>query len=769
MQSASYRLKIAGMDCGSCALTIEDGIRKLPGVRAVSVDFTTESMRIEGDVALELVEHRLAQLGYRLQGTSAAGAGPAAAAQVGLEHRGLAGFLRFLWSQSRMRIASVAAMVALSAAALALAAPAVLPARALSLVFLVIVLATGLPVFGKGLRALFYSRRITIDLLMAIATLGALAIDAGGEAVTVILLYTLGEALEAYSTDRARHSLRSLLALQPQTATVLRLHRASLGAAATHEHHDHHGHAGHDHEAAHDHYHHETVPVDAVTVGARVLVRPGERVPVDGQVIGGGSSLNEAAVTGESMPVAKGVGDSVLAGTVNGEGALEIEATRVAGDSTIARIARLVEQAQAERSPAERFIDRFARWYTPAVVLLAIAIVLVPVLAFGQPLLDHAGGHGWLYRGLALLIVACPCALVISIPVTVVSSLTRLAQLGVLVKGGERLDALADVRVVAFDKTGTLTSGVLAVSAFAGLDCAHPQAISGDCAACDDVLALAAAVEKSSEHPVSRAIHKAAQQRGVAHRHAQASGVRALAGRGIVGDVGGRRVAIGSAALFADPELAMAVPEHLAAVLCDAERTTMLVARDAEFVGLIAVEDEPRAGTSAALESLRLAVHGVRTIMLTGDNPRVAASVARALPGIDEVRAGLLPADKMREIERLRSAHGEVAMVGDGINDAPALARADVGIAMGAAGTAQAMESADIVLMQDDLGMLPRTFAIARRSRQLVKQNIALSLGLKLAFLAITIPGWATLWLAVAADVGATLLVTMNGMRMLRA
>lgn len=767
MESAATRLKIAGMDCGSCALTIEDGIRKLPGVRAVSVDFATESMRIEGDVALEVIENRLTQLGYRLQGESAAGAAPAAAS-VGLEHRGLAGFLRFLWSQPRLRIASIATLVVLAATALALAAPVVMPARALSLVFLLTVLVTGLPVFGKGLRALLYSHRITIDLLMAIATLGALAIDAGGEAVTVILLYTLGEALEAYSADRARDSLRSLLALQPQTATVMRLHRASHEAAAKHEH-SAHAHSAHDHEAGHEHYHHETVPVDAVTVGARLLVRPGERVPVDGRVVGGASSLNEAAVTGESMPVAKDVDDTVLAGTVNGEGALEIEALRVAGDSTIARIARLVEQAQAERSPAERFIDRFARWYTPAVVLLAIAVVLVPVLAFGQPLLDHAGGHGWLYRGLALLIVACPCALVISIPVTVVSSLTRLAQLGVLVKGGERLDALADVSAVAFDKTGTLTSGVLAVSAFAGRDCVHPDTLNGDCAACDDVLALAAAVEQSSEHPVSRAIRDAAQLRGVAHRHPQAVAVRALPGRGIVGEVGGHRVAIGGEALFAEPDLALPVPEQLASVLRDAERTTMLVARDAEFVGLIAVEDQPRAGISAALEALQRAVPGLRTIMLTGDNPRVAARVARAIPGIDEVRAGLLPADKMRELELLKARHGEVAMVGDGINDAPALARADVGIAMGAAGTAQAMESADVVLMQDDLGILPRAFAIARRSRRLVKQNIVLSLGLKLAFLAITIPGWATLWLAVAADVGATLLVTMNGMRMLRA
>lgn len=789
MSAESIRLKVDGMDCGSCALTIEDGLRELPGVKSVRVDFTTETLELVGSVQKEAIEQRLSRLGYRLRAVNAEGATAAAVPVV--EARGFAGFCRFLWSQARLRAATIAAAVAIVATILSFSDPSTLPPRGLSLIYAAIVLITGAPVFIKGFRALLFSRRITIDLLMAIATLGALAIDAGGEAVTVILLYTLGEALEAYSAERARNSLRSLLALQPQTATILRPDSGDHGHEKAHDRdhaHDHvhdqgndHGH--HDHGHAHDHappvaakadvhYHAESVSVSAIRAGDRLLVRPGERIPVDAVVLGGESSVNEAAVTGESIPVVKAAGAAVLGGTVNGEGALELEASRVAGESTVARIARLVEQAQAERSPVQRFIDRFARWYTPAVVLLAVALVLIPVYAFGQPLLDPPdGGHGWLYRGLALLIVACPCALVISIPVTVVSSLTRLAQLGVLVKGGERLDSLADVRAVAFDKTGTLTKGRPSVTGVQGRDCAHEAEQADDCVACDDLIGLAASVEVASEHPISHAIREAASSRGVLSRYPQAQGVKAVAGRGIVGELSGARIAVGSDALFAaggEVLAASGTASGFADSLRASSRTVMLVARDTHLVGAIGVEDPLRPNTAEALAQLQQSSPGVRTVMLTGDNERVAQRIARETGGIDEVRANLLPAGKMAEIERLKREYGSVAMVGDGINDAPALARADVGIAMGGSGTAQAMESADVVLMQDDLSRLPRTLVIARKTREIVKQNIALSLGLKIAFLALTIPGWATLWLAVAADVGATLLVTLNGMRMLR-
>lgn len=471
------------------------------------------------------------------------------------------------------------------------------------------------------------------------------------------------------------------------------------------------------------------------------------------------------------MPIRRTVGDAALAGSLNGAGALEIEATRPASDSTIARIAALVTQAQAQRSPTERFIDRFARIYTPLVILLAAAVVLVPWLVFGQPLLDSSSSErGWLYRGLALLIVACPCALVISIPVTVVSALARLAGLGVLVKGGAHLDALADLRVLAFDKTGTLTSGKPAVTATQTDACLHPPVANDDCAECDDVLALAVAVEQRSEHPLAQAVIAAAGERGVRDRYGSAEGVRAVAGRGVVGRLGASQIAVGSDALFsAQDEHALEVPGNFAAAIRSSNRTVMLVARDRRLIGAIGVEDQLREGSRQALAELRLLDPPVRAVMLTGDNARIADDIAQRAGNIDEVQANLQPEQKLRAVEALKKSGGVVGMVGDGINDTPALARADVGIAMGGAGSPQAMESADVILMQDDLGRVPCAIKIARRTRALVKQNIALSLGLKLAFVALMVPGWATLWLAVVADVGATLIVTLNGMRLLRA
>jgi Cd2+/Zn2+-exporting ATPase len=729
------RAKITGMDCGSCALTIEDGLRQLPGVRRVAVDFTTETLEIEGAVAAEAVAHRLRQLGYGL-------ATPGSTAQsVTAPVQSSAGPLRFFVTHPHQRLAVVAGAACIIAAVMSRIAPAPSTDSLLRVVLFATVALVGAPIFLKGARALLFSRRVNIDLLMTLAAIGALFIGAAGEGAAVVVLFTLGEGLERYSAARARDSLRSLLALQPQTATLLEQHDG--------------------------HTHTRVIPAAQLAPGNLILVRPGERIAADGVVRNGASSVNQAAVTGESTPVAKNAGDPVLSGTVNSEGALEIEVTREAADSTVARIARLVEEAQARRSPAERVVDRFARWYTPAVVALAVLVVAVPVLVFSQPLLTTPGAaEGWLYRGLALLIVACPCALVISIPVTVVSSLTRLAHLGVLVKGGEQLDRLASVRTVAFDKTGTLTRGRPSVTGIQASGCEHEPQPDAACVSCDDVIALAASVERSSEHPIAHAILESARLRGLQHRYPAASAVVAAAGRGVVGEIAGSKVAVGTAALMQDHGANPGAPGFTG--FDPDNHTVMMVARDSRIVGAIGVQDSLRPESRTVLEELRRTIPNLRTAMLTGDSERTAQEVAARLGSVDEVRAGLLPADKLAAVSDLQRGHGPVAMVGDGINDAPALARADVGIAMGG-GTGQAMETADVVLMQDDLARLPVALRVARHNRAVVRQNIALSLGLKLAFLALTIPGLATLWLAVVADVGATLLVTLNGMRMLRA
>jgi len=751
------KVKIVGMDCGSCAMTIESSMRQLPGVEEATVSFTTETMEVSGEVELDAIESRLRELGYRIADENDT------PANMVMEHHGLKGFLYFLWEQPPLRAAVLvtAAIIAGIAIIPTLGIAPVAGIPALSILFGTAVIVAGAPVFIKGFRSLIFARRITIDLLMAIAAIGAIGIGETGEAATVILLFMLGEALEAYSAERARDSLRTLMSLQPQEATVLEAHSDSHGTHDDHAEHDH-GDEPHDHQVI--------KPVEDINVGDRVLVRPGQRIPVDGEVIKGISSVNQAPVTGEDIPILKEVGDEVMAGTVNGEAALEVRVTRPSSEGTIARIAKLVEQAQAQRSPAERFIDRFARYYTPAVVILAALVVAIPVLLFAQPFLDLADGtRGWMYRGLTLLIIACPCALVISIPVTVVSGLTRLAQRGVLVKSGALLDRMADITTVAFDKTGTLTHGKPSVTGMLTPDCDHPAEEHDLCAPCDDIMVTAASVERASEHPVAYAIVAAAGSRSGVGHVAVAENVQAHPGKGISGTInGGEKIAVGSRGLFSEDQAGWHDVAPHADAAQNAGQTIMYVSRENKMIGYIGVQDEIRGDSADALAELGAMNPPVRTVMLTGDNPQAAARVASQIPGIDEVHAGLLPEDKLAQIEALGEGDNAVAMVGDGINDAPALARADIGIAMGGGGTAQAMETADVVLMQDDLSHVAMALRMGRRSRQIIKQNILLSLALKLVFLSLAIPGIATLWMAVVADVGATLLVTLNGMRLLR-
>jgi Cd2+/Zn2+-exporting ATPase len=500
------------------------------------------------------------------------------------------------------------------------------------------------------------------------------------------------------------------------------------------------------------------VPIEALQVDDHILVRPGERLPMDGKIVEGQSAINQAPVTGESLPVDKSVGDEVYAGTVNGGGALIVQVTRLASDNTLARLIQMVQEAQAQRAPSQRFVDRFARVYTPIVVGVATLVAIAP------PLLGWGTFTDWLYRSLVLLIISCPCALVISTPVTVVSAIARAARSGVLIKGGAYLEQMGAIRVIAFDKTGTLTRGEPQV-----VDCQCGEAVPDEtqtCLDCLDLLAKAAAVESRSEHPLARAIVRHAQALGVEARYSPAQTVTATAGLGIEGQVDGHLISVGNHAFIhrnGNPE------NDLCGAIRAAEQDghTILVIEDqcCDLRGYVAVSDTPRPGVDRVMADLKRA--GIqRTVMLTGDNERTARQIAAEV-GVDEFRARLLPEDKVLAVEELQARHGRLAMVGDGVNDAPAMARATIGIAMGAAGTDAALETADIALMADDLSRLPFTIGLSRKALRVIQANIGLSLAIKGLFLVLAVAGAATLWMAVFADMGMSLLVTLNGLRML--
>jgi Cd2+/Zn2+-exporting ATPase len=757
-EQKEVKYSIEGMDCADCALSLERSLAQIEGVMQVNVNFTTGFLEAQGSFDPQKLVQRVEALGYKALLPGAPADPAALKSGLSVEAAKLPGFLGYLYASIPTRLALLGAiLLAVSALFSFLPASAEIHWTRLALQLAAVGLA-GYPIANRGIRAAIISRQVTIDLLMIIATVGAVLIGETGEASTVIMLFAIGEALEGYTAERARHSLQSLLALKPEVAHVM---RPCVDCE------EHIGQEGYYEGACPFCGDHElTLRVEQISVGERVIVRPGERIPVDGHVISGTSLVNQAPVTGESIPVSKTAGDKVYAGTLNGEAVLEIRVSQLAQNSTISRIVQLVEQAHAQRAPVERFIDKFAAWYTPAVVLLAACVAIIPPLVFQAPFLDGNGVHGWLYRALALLIIACPCALVISTPVTVVSSLTSLAGRGVLVKGGAYLDVLANTRLFAFDKTGTLTIGQPTVTQARSVDCV-PDA--SRCPACDDMLALAATVESRSAHPLAQAIVAEAKARQLAHFYPAAESVQSLAGQGVQGVSNGNHILVGSHDLFHARDDAIDQPLHAEIqTAVDQGQTVMLIGKDDSLLGFVTVADTARPMSSEALQQLKAIDPHIRTVMLTGDNPSVAEKMAAKMGHLDDVRAGLLPEDKLAEIRALQAKYGLVAMVGDGVNDAPALAAANVGIALGGAGSAQAMETANVVLMQDDLTRLPETVRTARRTQSIIKQNIAFSLVLKVAFLVLTLPGLATLWLAVFADMGASLLVTLNGMRMLR-
>jgi Cd2+/Zn2+-exporting ATPase len=724
IETKNVSLTIEGLDCAECARTLEQGVAAMSGVRKAEVSFALARLTLDFDPRQtdeRAVIARVRELGYNVE--------------TPVSER------RSVWATVRRHLhevlAGAAGVLILLAFGLHLADA---PGGVSHVLYAVATAVAGYPAARAAWAALRTARTLDMNVLMTLAAVGALAIGEFEEGAVVTFLFALGNLLEGYTLGRARSAIRALMDLTPLQATRL-LPLTSLPLAGGTE-------GGRE----------EIVPVEALAIGDRIVVRPGERIPMDGWVLEGASAVNQAPITGESLPVEKGSGDEVFAGTVNGNGALIVEVTHLAKDNTLARIIQMVEEAQAQKAPSQRFVDRFARIYTPAVVVGALLVAIVP------PLVGLGAFADWLYRALVLLVIACPCALVISTPVTIVSGIARAAREGVLIKGGAYLEQAGALRVVAFDKTGTLTQGqpvVVAGRCGDHDDGANPEA----CPNCRDLLALAAAVESRSAHPLAQAVVEQARAFGVEGTYAPAESVEALAGLGVRGRVAGHDVTVGSHAhIHGDEHVASFCDEVAEAT---AKGQTIVLVKDAccGRQGYMAIADALREAAPQVVGELRRA--GIRrTAMLTGDNQDAARAIA-AQVGVDEFHAGLLPEQKVEAVEGLLARYGQVGMVGDGVNDAPALARATVGIVMGAAGSDAALETADIALMADDLTRLPFTMRLSRRALAIIRQNIAFSLLVKAVFLALALAGAATLWMAVFADMGASLLVTLNGMRVL--
>lgn len=724
------RFRVSGMDCASCAAKIDTAVRRLPGVEDVGVSVAAGTMTVTHgeDLTGEAIARQVRNLGYgaaaadsdsgkRSEGTTCAHSHAHEHSEHNHEHHHgdelhshaheSAGDQP--WWRTQKALLSFACGTALAVAYLAgLAFPAIERWAFL------LALAVGLiPIARRAVVAARFGTPFSIEMLMTIAAVGAVIIDATEEAAAVVLLFLIGEMLEGVAAGRARQSIQGLTNLVPRTALLEQ-----------------------DGETM-------AVPAEGLTVGSIIMVRPGDRIAADGGIVEGLSEIDEAPVTGESVPKRKGGGDIVFAGTINTDGVLRIKVTAAAADNTIARVVRLVEEAQESKAPTERFIDRFSRFYTPGVLVVAAITAILPPLLFG------AVWEEWIYKGLAILLIGCPCALVISTPAAIAAGLSAGARRGLLMKGGAALEGLGKITVVALDKTGTLTEGRPSVTAVIPGKRSH-----------QDVLSLAAALEQGSSHPLAIAILQKAKAEGVPIPPASDS--EAIAGEGVLGSVGGERVFLGS------PQAASkraAISQEQQETISEFNRqgkTVSVALVDDTIAGFIAIRDEPRPDAKDGLAVLKRA--GIRTIMLTGDNHRTADAVATGL-GI-EARAELLPEDKQQVVRELQNSGYFVAKVGDGINDAPALAAADIGIAMGG-GTDVALETADAAILHARVRDIPDMISLSRKTMGNIRQNITIALGLKAVFLVTTLLGITGLWPAILADTGATVLVTANAMRLL--
>jgi len=686
-------LRIGGMDCATCATVIEHTLQRTDGVLEASVSYAAERLRLEFDsekIERKAIVRRMRTLGYAV-----------------LEEGREAGW----FAEHRELIFSGVAGLLLLAGWLAgrADAPRVLPLGLLLGAYT----AGGFYTLRDAWQSV-RSRRFDIDILMIVAAAGAAVLGAWEEGALLLFLFSLGHALEHMAMERARKAIEALAELAPKTAIVQR-----DGVQIE-------------------------VRVEELQRGDRVIVKPGQRIPADGQVASGNSAVDQSPVTGESMPLDKQPGDKVFAGTVNGEGALVVEVTKLAQESTLARMVVMVAEAQTQKSPTQRFTDRFERIFVPAVLAGAALLIALPPL-LGFPFAES------FYRAMAVLVAASPCALAIATPSAVLSGVARAARGGVLIKGGAHLENLGVLTAIAFDKTGTLTIGKPRVT--------DVVAVIGDDAR---LLSVAAAVESRSAHPLAQAVVAEATARGLTWN--EAGETESVTGKGVRAEFDGKKVAIGNVKLF-DGETIPEVIRQQAERLQTEGKTIMLVQSDGQFLGVLALADTPRESVRQVLE--RLHRIGIRkTIMLTGDNERVGRAIADAV-GLDEVKADLLPQDKVKAMEDLGQRYGQVAMVGDGVNDAPAMARATVGIAMGGAGTDVALETADVALMADDLSKLPFAVALSRASRRIIRQNLYVSMGVVVLLIPATLFGWAGIGLAVLVHEGSTVVVVINALRLL--
>lgn len=700
---------VQGFTCANCAGKFENNVKQLPGVRDAKVNFGVSKIAVYGDATVEELEKAGAFENLKVTPEK-----PARAATQEVKKEVKEPFYKkhsTLLNATLLLVFGYLSQYVNGEENLIT-----------SLLFAASIVMGGFSLFKVGFQNLL---RFEFDMktLMTVAIIGAAIIGEWAEGAIVVILFAISEALERFSMDRARQSIRSLMDIAPKEALVRRNGQEMM------------------------------IHVDDIAVGDIMIVKPGQKIAMDGVVVSGYSAVNQAAITGESVPVEKTVNDDVFAGTLNEEGLLEVKVTKLVDDTTIAKIIHLVEEAQGERAPSQAFVDKFAKYYTPIIMIVAALVAVIP------PLFFDGNWSVWIYQGLSVLVVGCPCALVISTPISIVSAIGNAAKKGVLIKGGVYLEEMGALKSIAFDKTGTLTKGVPVVTDFNVFNKETNEL---------ELLSVITALEYRSQHPLASAIMRKAEEENISYSDVKVDDFSSITGKGIKGSVNGMTFYIGNPKLFKElPTVSFSSEqEQLVTDLQNEGKTAMVVGTDNAILAVIAVADEVRESSKDVIQKLhQLGIK--KTIMLTGDNKGTAAAIGGHV-GVSDVQAELLPQDKLDFIKQLRSDYGNVAMVGDGVNDAPALAASTVGIAMGGAGTDTALETADVALMGDDLRKLPFTIKLSRNALSIIKQNISFALAIKLIALLLVIPGWLTLWIAILSDMGATLLVALNGLRLMR-